>query len=134
MKKNILTPVFVVDEDGLNMLNFQASRRKAMSYAIIQNGGKQYRAEPGQLVDLEKIEGNPGDTIEIPTVAMIHLDNQEAVVGAPLVQNAKVTAEIVLQDRSRKIIVFKKKRRKNYRRTHGHRQSFTRVRIKEITV
>lgn len=105
-----------------------------MSYAIIQNGGKQYRAEPGQLVDLEKMEGNPGDTIEIPTVAMIHLDNQEAVVGAPLVQNAKVTAEIVLQDRSRKIIVFKKKRRKNYRRTHGHRQSFTRVRIKEITV
>src|ERR1700693_696212 len=116
------------------MLNFQASRRKAMSYAIIQNRGKQYRAEPGQLVDLEKIEGNPGDTIDIPTVRMIHLDNQEAVVGAPLVQNAKVTAEIVLQDRSRKIIVFKKKRRKNYRRTHGHRQSFTRVRIKEITV
>lgn len=105
-----------------------------MSYAIIESGGKQYQVAPGKLVDLEKIEGNPGDTIELQNVALLHLDNQEVQVGTPLVRNAKVTAEIVLQDRSRKILVFKKKRRKNYRRTRGHRQSFTRVKIKEISV
>lgn len=105
-----------------------------MSYAIIENGGKQYQVTPGKFVDLEKIEGNLGDTIELQQVALLHLDNQEVKVGRPLIQNAKVTAEIVLQDRTRKILVFKKKRRKNYRRTRGHRQSFTRVKIKEITV
>ena len=105
-----------------------------MSYAIIEAGGKQYRAEPGQTVDLEKIEGNPGDLFEISQVALVHLDNQDTMIGDPLVKNARVTAEIVLQDRARKIIVFKKKRRKNYRRTKGHRQSFTRVRIKEINI
>jgi large subunit ribosomal protein L21 len=105
-----------------------------MSYAIIENGGKQYQVVPGKLVDLEKIEGNLGDTIELQQVSLIHLDDQEIKIGTPLVKNAKVTAEIVLQDRSRKLLVFKKKRRKNYRRTRGHRQSFTRVKIKEITV
>jgi len=105
-----------------------------MSYAIIENGGKQYQVTPGKFVDLEKIEGNLGDTIELQQVALLHLDNQDVQIGTPLVKNAKVTAEIVLQDRSRKILVFKKKRRKNYRRTRGHRQAFTRVKIKEITV
>ena len=105
-----------------------------MSYAIIENGGKQYQVAPGELVDLEKIEGNPGDIVEFPNVALLHLDNQEIQIGTPRVTNARVTAEIVSQDRGRKLIVFKKKRRKNYRRTRGHRQSYTRVVIKDITV
>ena len=105
-----------------------------MSYAIIENGGKQYQVTPGKVVDLEKIEGNLGDTVELQPVSLIHLDDNDVRIGTPHVQNAKVTAEIVLQDRSRKMIVFKKKRRKNYRRTKGHRQAFTRLKIKEITV
>ena len=105
-----------------------------MSYAIIENGGKQYQVTPGSTVDLEKIEGNLGDMVELNRVALLHLDNQDIMVGNPLVENAKVTAEIVLQDRTRKILIFKKKRRKNYRRTRGHRQSFTRVKIKNVTV
>lgn len=116
------------------MLNFIVLAEGKMSYAIIKNGGKQYQVTPGATVDLEKIEGNLGDTVELTQVALLHLDNQEIKVGNPLVGNAKVTAEIVLQDRSRKILIFKKKRRKNYRRTRGHRQSFTRVKIKDITV
>ncbi|MBI3605129.1 MAG: 50S ribosomal protein L21 [Nitrospirae bacterium] len=104
-----------------------------MSYAIIETGGKQYQVTPGNIVDLEKIEGNPGDTIEFNQVSLLHLDQEEVKIGTPLVQNVKVIAEILGQDRSKKVIIFKKKRRKNYRRTKGHRQSFTRVRIKEIT-
>ena len=100
-------------------------------YAIIETGGKQYRVEAGSTIQVEKLPGDVGAVIEL---ARVHLVHGEAgpVIGQPLVQGAKVTAEIVRQGRTRSITVFKKKRRKNYRRTRGHRQGFTRLLVKGI--
>jgi large subunit ribosomal protein L21 len=100
-------------------------------YAVIRNGGKQYRVSPGELVDLERTSGNPGTTIELTDVLLVS-DGQQTRVGQPVLSGAVVVAQIVAQDRDAKVTVFKKQRRKNYRRTRGHRQSLTRVRITEI--
>ncbi len=101
-------------------------------YAIVETGGKQYRVEPGALVQIEKLPGEVGETIELNQVRFVHGDGG-VMVGQPLIEGAKVTAEVVRQGRTRSITIFKKKRRKNYRRTKGHRQHFTQVRITEIT-
>lgn len=100
-------------------------------YAIIETGGKQYRVEAGATIQVEKLPGDVGAVVELDQVRLVHGD-AGLVVGQPLVQGAKVTAEIVRQGRTRSIIIFKKKRRKNYRRTRGHRQSFTQLRVTEI--
>jgi len=100
-------------------------------YAIIETGGKQYRVEYGTLVQVERLPGEVGGTVELNQVRLVHGDNG-VVVGQPLVKGAKVTAEIVNQGRTRSIIVFKKQRRKNYRRTKGHRQGFTKLRVTGI--
>lgn len=100
-------------------------------YAIVQTGGKQYRVEPGSLVQVEALPGERGSAVELNQVHLIHGD-QGVVVGHPLIAGARVTAEIVRQGRTRSITVFKKKRRKNYRRTKGHRQSFTQLKITGI--
>ena len=100
-------------------------------YAIVETGGKQYRVENGTLVQVERLSGDVGGTVELSAVRLVHGDNG-LVVGQPLVKGAKVTAEIVDQGRTRSIMVFKKQRRKNYRRTKGHRQSFTKLRITGI--
>ncbi len=100
-------------------------------YAIVETGGKQYRVEPGEVVRLEKLPGEVGGTVELTQVRMIHGD-AGLLVGRPWVDQARVTAEIIRQGRTRSMMVFKKKRRKNYRRTKGHRQSFTQVRITDI--
>lgn len=100
-------------------------------YAIVETGGKQYRVENGSLVHVERLSGDVGGTVELSDVRLVHGDNG-LVVGQPLVKGAKVTAEIVDQGRTRSIMVFKKQRRKNYRRTKGHRQSFTKLRITGI--
>ena len=100
-------------------------------YAIVETGGKQYRVENGTLVQVERLSGDVGGTVELSDVRLLHGDNG-LVVGQPLVKGAKVTAEIVDQGRTRSIMVFKKQRRKNYRRTKGHRQSFTKLRITGI--
>lgn len=100
-------------------------------YAIVTTGGKQYRVEPGHIVQVEKLPGDVGATVELTEVNMVHGD-QGLVVGQPTVQKVRVTAEILRQGRTRSIMVFKKKRRKNYRRTRGHRQSFTQIRITGI--
>ena len=97
-------------------------------YAIIKTGGKQYRVSEGDTIRVEKIKGDVGSTVEIGEVLM-RGGTDDVSVGTPLVDGAKVTAEIVAQDRARKIIVFKMKRRKNYRRKHGHRQPYTELRI-----
>ena len=97
-------------------------------YAIIETGGKQYRVESGSLLQVATLEGEVGSTIELDQVHLVHGDGG-VVVGQPLVKGAKVTAEIVRHGRTRSITVFKKKRRKNYRRTRGHRQGFTSLRI-----
>jgi len=100
-------------------------------YAIIETGGKQYRVEPGAQVQVESLLGDVGGTIELKHVRLIHGD-KGVFIGQPLVAGAKVTAEIIRQGRTRSITVFKKQRRKNYRRTRGHRQGFTRLRVTRI--
>ena len=100
-------------------------------YAVIKTGGKQYKVSPGDVIRVEKIPGEPGQEIELSEVLLVGKD-QELKIGQPLVEGAKVVATILNQGRSRKIIVFKKKRRKNYRRKKGHRQYYTDLQIKEI--
>jgi large subunit ribosomal protein L21 len=100
-------------------------------YAIIETGGKQYRVEAGSTIQVERLPGDIGALVDLDQVRLVHGD-AGLVIGQPLVQGAKVTAEIVRQGRTRSITVFKKKRRKNYRRTRGHRQSFTKLLVKEI--
>ena len=97
-------------------------------YAIIETGGKQYRVETGSLVQVESLEGEVGGTVQLDQVRLLHGD-KGIVVGQPLVKGASVKAEIVKQGRTRSITVFKKQRRKNYRRTRGHRKGFTKLRI-----
>ncbi len=100
-------------------------------YAIIETGGKQYRAEPQALLQVETLEGDVGSTIEFNSVCFLQTD-QSPIVGNPMIPQAVVKGEIVRHARTRSITVFKMKRRKGYRRTRGHRQGFTQVRITEI--
>jgi large subunit ribosomal protein L21 len=100
-------------------------------YAVIETGGKQYRVSPGEKVEIEKLTHPVGNRVEFERVLMIRTD-QGVVVGHPVVEKAKVVGEVLAHDRGDKVTVFKKKRRKNYRRTRGHRQWFTQVKIVEI--
>ena len=101
-------------------------------YAVIKSGGKQYRVKAGQTLRLEKLSGEAGSKVELNDVVMVE-DGGNVTTGSP-VPKAKVEATILETDRADKVIVFKKKRKKQYRRTRGHRQSFTAVRIDKITV
>ncbi|RMH33502.1 MAG: 50S ribosomal protein L21 [Nitrospirae bacterium] len=100
-------------------------------YAIITTGGKQYRAEPGAILQIESIPGAVGERIEFANVGLIAGDG-EPLIGHPIIPDAAVKAEIIRHGRTRSIRIFKKKRRKNYRRTKGHRQAFTQIRITDI--
>jgi large subunit ribosomal protein L21 len=102
-------------------------------YAVIQTGGKQYRAEPGQTLWVEKLPGNQGDTITFDQVLLVAPGEGGAVtVGKPTVAGAKVTGQIVEQGLGEKLVVFKFRRRKNYVRRNGHRQELTAVKIDSI--
>ena len=100
-------------------------------YAVIKTGGKQYRVAPGDKLRVEKLAGNVGESITFGEVLMIGGD--AVTIGQPLVKGAKVEAKIIAQDRAKKIIVFKFRRRKNYRRKAGHRQPFTALEITQIS-
>lgn len=100
-------------------------------YAVIKTGGKQYRVSEGDRLRVEKIAGEKGDSIDFSEVLM--LGGDKVSIGAPFVSGAKVSAEIIGQGLGKKIIVFKMRRRKRYRRKHGHRQPFTELRIKGIS-
>jgi len=102
-------------------------------YAVIRSGGKQYRVAPGETVRLEKLAGEVGAKVELGDVLLIENDGN-IQVGNPLIANAKIQATVVEHDREKKIRVFKKKRKKQYRRTQGHRQDYTAVRIDNIVV
>ena len=102
-------------------------------YAIIRTGGKQYQVSAGSLVRVEKLAGNVGDTVELKDVLAV-IDGDNAQIGQPTVEGAVVKATIVEQDKARKVLVFKKKRRKGYRVKTGHRQMFTALKISDITV
>ena len=99
-------------------------------YAVIRTGGKQYRVSEGQLLRVEKLPGGAGDKITFGEVLLVGGDAPK--VGQPLVKGASVAAEITAQDRGKKLVVFKFRRRKNYRRKNGHRQPFTALEIVNI--
>ena len=101
-------------------------------YAVVQTGGKQYRLGGGDNVRVEKRAGELGEVVELPRVLVIG-DGEKVSIGDPVSAGASVKAEIVSHGRDKKIRVFKMKRRKKYRRTQGHRQSFTQLRVTEIT-
>ena len=102
-----------------------------MKYAVVRTGGKQYRVSEGDLVKVEKLAGTVGDSVTLADVLFVG-GNGEVKIGSPLVANAKVVGEIVSQARAKKVLVFKKKRRKSYSRQHGHRQYQTTLKIKAI--
>jgi len=97
-------------------------------FAVIKTGGQQYTVRDGDILDVEKLEGGAGDKIAFDEVLMVG-GKGNPKIGAPLLDGASVSAEIVKQTRAAKIIVFKKNRRKNYRRKAGHKQQLTRVKI-----
>ena len=96
-------------------------------FAVIKTGGKQYRVAANDLIKVEKVAGEAGDIVEFAEVLMVG-----TTIGAPVVEGALVTAEVVEQGRARKVIAFKKRRRQNSKRTRGHRQELTPIRISEI--
>ncbi|MCF6290767.1 MAG: 50S ribosomal protein L21 [Desulfobacterales bacterium] len=100
-------------------------------YAIIRTGGKQYQVSTGEKLRVEKIEGSIGDTVELTDVLAV-VDGEEAKIGQPVVAGARVTATIVEQGKAKKVLVYKKKKRKGYEVKRGHRQLFTALEIGEI--
>jgi len=100
-------------------------------YAIIETDGKQYKVEPGVKIKVEKISGAIGEEVKFEKVLLVS-DEGKNFVGNPLVSDALVIGEIVNQDRNKKIIVYKRRPKKGYRKKIGHRQYFTEVKIKEI--
>ena len=102
-----------------------------MDYAVIRSGGKQYRVHPGETIRLEKLPGEPGAACVFTDVLLTSSDGG-LKVGTPLLDGIRVTGEIVRHEQGKKILVFKKKRRKNYRRRQGHRQQLTIVRVTGI--
>ena len=100
-------------------------------YAVVRTGGKQYRVAKDDVIRVERLGGAVGSTVELADVLMVG-DGARTEIGAPAVSSAKVVAEVVEQTRDAKLLVFKKKRRKNYRRLRGHRQQLTVLRIMDI--
>jgi large subunit ribosomal protein L21 len=100
-------------------------------YAVVRTGGKQYRVQSGSVLEVEKLPGEVGDNIQLSEVLMV-ADGEKVTVGRPLVDGALVSGEIVAQGRGPKLLVFKKKRRQGYQKTQGHRQSLTKIQVKDI--
>ena len=100
-------------------------------YAVLKTGGKQYRVEPGKIFKVEKLPGDVGEEVFLKNVLMVS-DGENIEIGKPILENYWVKCRIIEQGRSRKIIVFKYKRRKGYKRTRGHRQHFTALKVEEI--
>lgn len=100
-------------------------------YAVIETGGKQYRVAPGQMIEVDTLAGDVGATVEFDRVLAISNDSNQLSFGDAL-RNARVRAKITAHGRGDKVIVFKFKRKKQYKRTIGHRQNYTRVQVEEI--
>jgi large subunit ribosomal protein L21 len=100
-------------------------------YAVIRTGGKQYRVQAGDTVEVEKLAGDAGDEVQFEEVLLL-ADDDAVAVGRPLVEGAVVKGQILAQGRGEKLIVYKFKRRKDYRRKTGHRQALTTVKIQEV--
>jgi large subunit ribosomal protein L21 len=100
-------------------------------YAVVTTGGRQYRVSPGDTIDVEKLTGAVGDTVALTNVQLVG-QGAEVAIGAPTVAGVRVEAQITAQKRGKKIIIFKHRRRKGYRRKQGHRQSLTSLKIVAI--
>ena len=102
-------------------------------FAVIKTGGKQYRVSKDDKLVVEKLAGEVGSIIQLGHVLMIGKDGKEPTIGAPVVEKAAVFAEVIEQGKADKVLIFKKKRRQNYRRTKGHRQEHTILRIVDVS-
>lgn len=101
-------------------------------YAVVVTGGKQYKVQEGDILYVEKLDEEVDSTIEIENVLAVSKDNGEFVVGKPVVEGAKVTAKVLKQGKAKKVIVFKYKPKKQYRKKQGHRQPYTKLQIEKI--
>lgn len=101
-------------------------------YAVVRTGGKQYRVTAGSIIEVEKLEGNAGDSVTLNEV--LALSGDKTTIGSPLVAGATVTAQILEQGKADKVLIFKKKRRHNYKRKNGHRQRFTALHITAVSL
>jgi len=102
-------------------------------YAVVKTGGKEYKITEGDIIRVEKLEGNIGDPVTLKDVLMVGKEG-EVQVGTPHLTQAVVTGEIVQQVKGKKVLIFKMKRRKNYRRLRGHRQNYTYLKVNEISL
>lgn len=102
-------------------------------FAVVRTGGKQYKVKEGDIIKIEKLVGEEGDLIELEEVLLIG-DAPETTIGQPLVPNAKVVGSIINQGKSKKVVIFKAKRRKGYQKKQGHRQMYTSLKINQIIV
>jgi large subunit ribosomal protein L21 len=102
-------------------------------YAVVKSGGKEYRVSKGDLIRVEKLEGKTGDQVVIKDVLMVS-DEGNVQLGTPQLTNAVVTGKIVQEAKGKKVLIYKMKRRKNYRRTKGHRQTYTYLRVEDISL
>jgi len=100
-------------------------------YAVIKTGGKQYRVVPGEKLKVEKLAGDVGSDIVLDQVLMV-ADGDKVTVGAPIVKGASVKATVISHGRHDKVMIFKMRRRKHYRKTQGHRQDYTEIQIQNI--
>jgi len=102
-------------------------------YAVVRSGGKEYRVSKGDLIRVEKLKGTAGDQVVLKDVLMVS-DEGQVQVGTPHLTNAVVTGQIVQEAKGKKVLTYKMKRRKNYRRMKGHRQTYTYLRVEEISL
>lgn len=102
-------------------------------YAVVKTGGKEYRVSKGDFIRVEKLEGKVGDPVELKDVLMVSREG-ELQFGAPLLSNVIIRGEIVQEEKGKKVLTYKMKRRKNYRRFKGHRQTYTFLKINDIAL
>ncbi len=103
-------------------------------FAIIQSGGRQLKVQPGAIVAVDRLDVAAGDQVTLDEVLLVAKDGGEIVAGAPFVAGARVVAEVVGEARGPKLRIFKKKRRKGFRKSGGHRSTFTRIQVNDIVV
>lgn len=115
----------------LDLQSFYGTQGGTTLYAIIETGGRQEKAVPGEVLKVERLPAEIGETVRFDRVMLVSRDG-DVSLGHPYVEGVTVSATVTAQDRAPKVLVFKKKRRKGYRRTKGHRQSYTALRIESI--
>lgn len=103
-------------------------------YAVVKQGGKQFRIQPGDVITVERMDAEVGEKVDLDQLLLVSADDGRVVVGQPTVAGAKAVATVVDQGKHRKVLVFRMKPKKNMRRLYGHRQPYTRLRIEEIQV